>query len=721
MLIDRGHMVKHYQQFICMSDEVKELQAPMSRLRSRLHDFRDVCTKLRDRAESDHRAIQSAKREGIIASTNFLEGASGRNATPASNAADALEVDLDYLDVLMSERDFEKAVDNILRLNQQVNDKRTLITIQARAAQKAAIDKRMSQLTAGLCRELGNPSLRRTESRYIIDLLIKLRQIERAKTIYLKNRSAWLKAKLRQLQMQKEVKDTVIELAQLYFGCIKTTHADFTKYFTEPRLLSSFVVWAKDETENFWENCRKHVVTVMNCSIMADCVESARKKCSDMLDRGHVSLIFHLDRLIHPDLCDEINDRLNQSADAVRNLVQEDVWDLSVVTPKDFTLDVGNVNNFDHWLPCNMTTSCAELTDKIHARMTDLQPLVKFVEVYPAMLTGLGGLIDEYVERLKDKYDMSIPDIADDAMPEAHLECLAMLQNFLYVTETLLPKLSAHLQKSFAGRPAASLNVRIETLEKQISRELFGIYALNRAALHLGMGPLEEYYSKFALRRLNLHRDWLLAHPNQSRGNPHPSGMGHAPEEPVGEDGAPNPAGDVAVEPKGGRWPGGALDMTMETFEMDNTTVSPGFIQLHSDMMKDLQILAKQLGASSARKVLQLMMVIILAELKSTIVEQKESSADGKMAIGRGGLQQLIVDITFFQQTGGELSTMELLTDSVKVMEYVKLQAEDVLGQGCVQNETGADWHEDWVQDVIAKSGVPMIDSVLEGLEEYDD
>ena len=133
---------------------------------------------------------------------------------------------------------------------------------QVRSAQRLAIDKRLTHLTSGLCRELANPSLRRSEGKYIIELLIKLSQVERAKQIYLQNRSSWLKAKLRQLQMQKEVRDTVLELATLYFGCIKTTHADFTAYFSDPRLLSSFVVWAKEETENFWANCRKHVVTV---------------------------------------------------------------------------------------------------------------------------------------------------------------------------------------------------------------------------------------------------------------------------------------------------------------------------------------------------------------------------------------------------------------------------------------------------------------------------
>jgi len=618
----------------------------------------------------------------------------------------------------MSERKFEEAVDAIQRLQIQAGDRKSLVSPSMRALQKVAIDKRLSALTSGLCRELMNPTVRRNESRYIIELLIRLRQVERAKQIYLKNRSSWIRSKLRQLQMQKEVKDTVIELAHLFFGCIKTTHNDFTSFFRDPRLLSSFVVWGKEETETFWGHCRKHVVTVINCRQMADCVECARKKCVEMLDPGQVNLRFHLDRLIHPDLCDEINDRMNQSADEVRPMIKADDWALSLTPFKEFKLNLEvtyiGIKEADSWLSYMITSSCAALSDKIWIRMCDLQPLVKFVEVYPAMLTGLGGIVDEYMERLKDTFLYAVPDMTDDAMPNAQRECLAMLQDMLFLTETLLPKLSEHLQKSFKGRPAASLNVRVNAYIKDIHDDLFGAYALSRAALHLSMEHLEEYFAKYALRRITKHRRWQDSPHGEDERCPYPPGMGHAPEDPIGEDGAINPHGEVAAEPKGTRWPGGVLDLTEETYDLDTLSVSHAFTELHAQLGEDLMLAANQIGAHAAKKVMNMVLIIMIQEMRQTIMEAKEASPEGVMEIGRGGLQQLLVDLTFFHTTAGQLADMVLLRETVKVMEYVKLQAEVALGAGCVNNETGSEEHDDLLKDVVAQAGLPMLDAVLD-------
>ena len=130
----------------------------MSRMRSRLHDLRDVCTQLRDRAEGDARAISAAKEQGLIDTmnqaardqltagsdaapsevppsplTNSTPGVSRRLTTPTVGwqaSMEELETDLDNLDVLMSERKFEEAVDAIQRLQLQAGDKKSLISPQ---------------------------------------------------------------------------------------------------------------------------------------------------------------------------------------------------------------------------------------------------------------------------------------------------------------------------------------------------------------------------------------------------------------------------------------------------------------------------------------------------------------------------------------------------------------------------------------------------------------
>ena len=174
------------------------------------------------------------------------------------------------------------------------------------------------------------------------------------------------------------------------------------------------------------------------------------------------------------------------------------------------------------------------------------------------------------------------------------------------------------------------------------------------------------------------------------------------------------PNGEIAQEPKGTRWPGGVLDLSSETFEMDNMKVSPAFLELHAALVEDLLLASNQIGAHAASKVMNQVLLLMIQEMRQTMVEARDAAPDGVMAIGRGGLQQVLVDLTFFHTTAGTIADMALLRETVKVMEYVKLQAEVALGAGCVENETGTEWHDEHLKDIVAQTGLPHLDQVLD-------
>ena len=190
--------------------------------------------------------------------------------------------------------------------------------------------------------------------------------------------------------------------------------------------------------------------------------------------------------------------------------------------------------------------------------------------------------------------------------------------------------------------------------------------------------------------------------------------MGHAPEDKIGEDGNLNPNGEEAVEPKGIRWPGGVFDLSAETFNMDDMRVSPAFLELHASLSEDLSLVANQIGATNAKTVTTMILTMMIQEMRQTVIEAKDAAPDGQMAIGRGGLQQVLVDLTFFHQNADDLADMTIYTETLKVMEYIKLQAEVVLGAGCVANETGGDWYDEYLAGVVMKSEVMTLAAVLD-------
>jgi hypothetical protein len=111
------------------------------------------------------------------------------------------------------------------------------------------------------------------------------------------------------------------------------------------------------------------------------------------------------------------------------------------------------------------------------------------------------------------------------------------------------------------------------------------------------------------------------------------------------------------------RWPGGLLDLSSGVYEMDSMKVtspppspgsnisllqvSEGFLQVHAALAEDLALLVTQLGTTSAKVVMRMVLLFMIQEMRQTVMELKLEAGDEPMNIGRGGLQQLLVDVTF--------------------------------------------------------------------------
>ncbi|KAL3185972.1 hypothetical protein MRX96_028837 [Rhipicephalus microplus] len=166
------------------------------------------------------------------------------------------------LDVCVAERDFEGAVSLVLKTEEHFA---LYPNAKPLEEMKPRIDYRVKHLVDVLTNELhvspgrslqGGPRA----ARRAVSLLIKLGQIlaGQACDLFLKHRSAILKYSMRQQKME-----------------------EFTQAFsTNNSCASSFVVWAKDQLQNFVKLFSNHVFTTqVSLSVATECILAVRTHC----------------------------------------------------------------------------------------------------------------------------------------------------------------------------------------------------------------------------------------------------------------------------------------------------------------------------------------------------------------------------------------------------------------------------------------------------------
>ncbi|XP_077510843.1 exocyst complex component Exo84 [Amblyomma americanum] len=233
------------------------------------------------------------------------------------------------LDVCVAERDFEAAVNLVLKTEEHFS---LYPNAKPLEEMKPRIDYRVKHLVDVLTNELhvspgrslqGGPRA----ARRAVSLLIKLGKSSQACDLFLKHRSAILKYSMRQQKMEGATAPYIKKLCELFFTSMVETGQEFSQAFSSNNsCASSFVVWAKDQLQNFVKLFSNHVFTTqVSLSVATECILAVRTHCERLWEIG-LDLSFFLEKLLKNDVERIISDSRDKALEAIKLRAAEDRW-----------------------------------------------------------------------------------------------------------------------------------------------------------------------------------------------------------------------------------------------------------------------------------------------------------------------------------------------------------------------------------------------------------
>ncbi|XP_033104585.1 exocyst complex component 8-like [Anneissia japonica] len=233
------------------------------------------------------------------------------------------------LDMCIAQRNFEDAVDLIIKTNDYLKE---VPACPALKDMRARVDHRIELLTDVLIRELsvspdrslrGGPQVTRRPVRE----LIRLGRAIKACDLFLKNRSEAIKQSIRQLRIEGATTVYITKLCNVFFTHMFETGKEFRKAFSNhPGCFSAFVVWANAELKGYVNHfSRQALAKQTNLSVVAECVIIARTYCSKLSAIG-LDLLFALNGLLVKGIRDALYYNKDQLIEAARHRNIEEKW-----------------------------------------------------------------------------------------------------------------------------------------------------------------------------------------------------------------------------------------------------------------------------------------------------------------------------------------------------------------------------------------------------------
>lgn len=243
--------------------------------------------------------------------------------------ADWLQELPEDLDMCIAQRDFEGAVDLVERVNKHLEECPKTPAVKEF---RARIDHRIKQLTEGLMSELqvsperslrGGPRA----ARRAVAQLIRLGKSAQACDLFLKNRSAIIKYNIRQLKFEGATSLYISCLCNVFVPSLSETGREFLKAFPDHYgCFSAFIVWTKQELENFVKIFKRHVFdSKSSMATVAECVSIATKNCAELSVAG-LDIGFFMDAMINAELEKIISENRDQVIEGIRYRSGDDRW-----------------------------------------------------------------------------------------------------------------------------------------------------------------------------------------------------------------------------------------------------------------------------------------------------------------------------------------------------------------------------------------------------------
>ncbi|GAO49445.1 hypothetical protein G7K_3595-t1 [Saitoella complicata NRRL Y-17804] len=162
-----------------------------------------------------------------------------------------LQSKMDELDVKIAHRAFEEAVHDVEKGRELVNTLDDDIIASELLTMK--LDERSSRLAGIITQDLSDTatSSKKEEVRKMAQRLLRLGYEDRAREAFLGARTKLIKQRTRQIHFEGNVPLYIAELALIHFTLIRNTCDIYSAAFTENRMVSGFIKWAKVQVEAY--------------------------------------------------------------------------------------------------------------------------------------------------------------------------------------------------------------------------------------------------------------------------------------------------------------------------------------------------------------------------------------------------------------------------------------------------------------------------------------
>eukprot|EP00249_Psilotum_nudum_P020963 c27915_g2_i1 orf=912-3290(-) len=390
----------------------------------------------------------------------------------------------DRLDVLLAERRFDEALVVLDEGEKIVSDttyKEQLVSATASSSLQAAMLDCRARIAEQLVEAACQPSVRGNELRATIASLDKLGEGARAHTLLLKSHHERLQYNIQGLHPHGTSygESYTAALSQLTFSAIAQAAKDSFAVFGEQHSYASeFMLWARNETENFAMLLKWHVLspTIANGGLRAaaECVQIAFDHCS-LLEVQGLALLPVLLKLFHPSVEKALEVKLKCIDESFSALAAVDDW---VLVYSSAPCSASRMSPTAAGLPAPVKLSSS--AHRFHAMVQDLLedvvPLIN-LQLGSTLLDGLAQLFESYVELLMKAISGPVEDeglgqpLDDRPVKEARGEAqqLGILCNASTLTEELLPRAAIKL---FPGQYTGREDVRKRVSERHGQRAL---------------------------------------------------------------------------------------------------------------------------------------------------------------------------------------------------------------------------------------------------------
>lgn len=447
---------KNYPIFISTSKEISNLEVDMLELKNNLSEVNAVIKGMQQVEFNSmfnfnpQIPIQTPQTLNLIKDVHFL-----------------LELP-DELDILISERLFENAVQQIEKVDKFQTDP-NLSTVWE--SMKEFFEIRVQLISQSLLKDLQSPVLKKAQIITTISLLTRLGYSVSALEIFLLSRTRKIRNELKKIKYKNDASLYVEEVSYMVFNLIDQSCDDFLLCFGKNTLMTSgFIVWLVKEMDHSLDMFRRKIFyssELDNFGLVAKCFEITRVQFKTLENKG-LNLSFYLRQTFSKDLKEIItNHHLRMDAALLKHITEES-WEFkSLETPNE---------KFE------ITLSCKYLNTS----------LTKFIQGILSIWTSdLVSMVVSTFTSLVENYFLQISQILSLHLDLNDRQRLAMISNLSFILNSSIPRNIEILQKQIGYTSS-------ELIEFKKRCDLYFIDILNK-------------YSKLSARNILESADWKSA------------------------------------------------------------------------------------------------------------------------------------------------------------------------------------------------------------------